>query len=533
MISEVYTVLDDKGPVKVQVLGAKEDQLIIKTNYPFLGIASLRGFTITSSEGLKFEFRYSKDSIHWSEWMSLDLQNLQGIKDLRCESMTCVEYSITNISGELEWFKSIDLDVEYVEVKSPSVYKKLPFVNYFSFVNKLCLQYTANVLTKVFKKGIVPQYIKRNINYNWEDEDFINLMSSIIYIDSLKYHLGEVYREILYRPELLTHYLKQRGINPGKQKDLSVLYYLATHLFNEVRRKGTSLIFKENISLPKEYINVKFKGELLRLLNVNRSQLELDFLSGHEVGWFVGKTSPGTNNSRFSNSLLRGYEQGEDVLDIASYPLKNRSVIYKSFDKTINRYIMNIEGSSAGIMYDGDKDHLVKVNPRFGYSISMVIKAPTGSELSFGLTCYDEDERLLGRPVQINNLNQETNYFFREKKLPDNYILLEGLIFGVDSEEDINYPSILGLGRHLRFNSKEVQFICPIVNVDSLISNEVKMFNFKIRSLHAETADYLSQENLLLIKSNKEIDNATFNEIESGLIPYNSNLQLKHKEYYE
>lgn len=530
MIIETYTILDDKGPTKIQVLGAKGDQLIVKTNYPLLGIASFKGFEVTASKGLHIEFRYSKDSIYWSKWINLDLPNLQKITDLKYKSMTCIEYSITNVSGDVEWFKSIDLDIVYKEVEDPAIYTNLPFIRFFNYKNKLSLQYTANVLEKAFKKGIIPQYIKRDVNYEWEDEDFIDLISNIIYIDSLKYHLGEVYREILYRPELLTHYLKQRGLNPGKRRDLSVLYYLATHLFNEIRRKGTSLIFEEGISLPEEYINVEFKGELLRLLNVNKSQLEIDLLSGHEVGWFIGKTSPGVNNSRFSNSLLRGYEQGEDVMDLSVYPLKNKSGIYTAYDQSIDRRVMCINKSSTGIFYDNDRNHLTRINPKFSYSISMVIKSSIGSEVSFGILCYDKNGDLLGRPVQINNLNQETSYFFRSKKLPNNYILLEGLLFGIDTKENINYPSILDRGRHLRFNSKEVRFICPILSVDSLTSGEVKLLNFKIRSLHAETADYLSQENLLIVKSLKDIDQESSNEIEVGLVPYNSNLQIKYKE---
>lgn len=534
MIYYDYTYIDEKL-VRIAIFNTLGDNLKIKTDYPLIGFNAIRDFEIIGSSNLKIDFRYSKDSLVWSDWNTLNRANLQNITDLKPNHLFRVEYSIENVTSEICWFKSVKLEVEYKEQSTPIVYKNFAGSEFFPYYNKLSLQYSANLLEKIFFKGIIPKFIKRNINQDWEDEDYIDLWWTIIYILALKYKYDSVYKEVLFRPELLRDFLLQRNLILRRQTDLGELYYLATHYYNEMRRRGTTLIIEDEYELPDNFHNVVVKGELLRYLNIENSKdIEFIVVSGEDLGWYVGRSYPGLNDTILTTQFIKGYELTEGVENLSLYPLINLQNINVEYDFSINYSTMVMTGINTGISYDNDETKLISINPAFSYEISCFIKIEEGVTVNIGIDVFDKFKRDTGNLVWADNYNVETKFFIENSDLSSKsrYVLMRAIVYGYNERLLSNNEAELnvGEGHSLKFKNNIPKYICPHLTIFNSISDnqKVNIFDFKVRLASVPLADYLSQENMVLLKTDKTLNFTQEEIINKYLIPYNGDLILQN-----
>lgn len=527
--------------------GCKGDSIVLKTDFPVIGIKSVLGINIDGIySSLKFEFRGSVDSVNWSDWKELTLQNLNSLDFNKLHPFQ-VEYRVTCTDSGQNYLYSINLEFEYESFPTPTSFDSTPFKQFMTFSNRKSLLWAVNVLEKMYKSGIVPEFIDRGENRSWEDIDYLDFWWPTIYYNALKVSYDSVFKETLFRPELLQDFLKQRDLYPGTEKDLGQLYYLATNYYNEIRRRGTPLIKEESLPLPSLYEGVEVRGELLRLLNCTSDEIEDFILTGDDIGWYVGKSSPLYQSGTSVENIIKGFEYTKDYENPSKYPFLNPQFIEKisteiSPERTGScMKLLPDRFISCGIVPYSDweiqKNFSIKVNPKFSYEITFLIKGGSGQKINFGVTCFNQFGHNLGDSLSVRNLEIETSYFYKGKVEPSlgGFVLVRGILWSYFSPQlEGSVPKGFSKGQNLKFKRLDVTYICPVLNVTGDGGEAVHLYDFKVRPCKIDTSSYVSQEDLLYLRGeskNEELSTEKVQKIiNNKLIPYNMELVLQSRE---
>lgn len=545
---DVKNIIVDSNLYSALALCCKGDSIIVKTQFPVLGVKGITGLNIDGGySSLKMEFRVSVDSVLWSDWMLLTLGNLQSF-DLDKRHPFQIEYKFTCLRSTRNYIYSIDLEFEYEEPKVPTSYPTTPFEQFFPFLNRQSLLWATNVLEKFYKSGIVPEFISRGENKDWEDKDYLDFWWVSIYFQALKISYDSVFKETLYRPDLLEDFLRQRDLFPGTKKDLGSLYYLCTNYYNEMRRRGTDLVKSDKYILPEEYIDIEVKGELLRLLNCKSQDVENFTLTGSDIGWYVGSSSPTFNSGTSVENIIKGYEFGKEFKDFSAYPFINPNFIKKEATllegKLVNCIFMNPKSFGftgfgfSGVWADMSK-YAIRVNPKFSYEITFLMKGGDLQTLELGVTCFNNSGHSLGNLTTIKNEGLETSTFFKGRLSPSktqNFNFVRVIIWSIDSEEIPN-SSVEGLkkGSNLRFKKPGTTSIIPLIRLKDNGGEGIYLYDFKVRPCKINTSRYISQEDLLylrVISQDGDIPSRRVeNIINDKLVPYNLGLVLETEEH--
>lgn len=483
----------------LRILFTEEGDTLIIDNDPMFGVDKIISFSddISFSDvGVSFDkyFQYTVDGVNWSEWIRLSNFNLSNI-NTKYNHVFNIRYKYIRVGKNTSislYFHSILLSITYREVQQPKLYTNSIFNKYVPFINKESIHWAVNVLNKIYNKGIVPKYIVRGDNNNWQDEDYINLWWSIIYINALKVSYNNVFSDILENTNLVKKLLIQKDIIPGETDDLGRYYYLLTHYYDEIMKRGTVSIFDKQRDLPDNFENVTIRGELLRLCN-QPLHIESIFglINGWEVGWLVGATCPGYNYNDIYIDFIKGFEVTESVVDLNKYPLLNSE--YISLED------VEIEGTDIGCMkvnttdndiysgVSGTYEKSILVDNESDYEISFKIKGlQDGNNLKFGVKGYN----FLGNQVDLVSILDDTdlNYFIQTNTLNGD-LFFKGFIRYKSFDTLEKLPEIGGL-LNLKFTDG-VEYISPIIEV--ACNNNVYLYDIKIRNLPVTSV----QSNLL------------------------------------
>lgn len=529
-------VLNNKGSI---VCSEENDVILLEGNHYF-GINNITSFsddTYSSSGDIYFEkyFQFTIDGIHWSDWQQLTNENLLSIES-KINHIFSIKYKYIRkgISGEIKlYFHSITLNVSYVSIPEPSFYNKFFTKTFFDFYNTNSIEWSVNVLNKVFNKGVVPIFIERNHNINWEDEDFINFWWSVIYFQSLKVTYDEIFVEIFHYPFLLKQYIKQRGIYVSNTSSLDEYYYIVTHYYDEVMKRGSSSVLDKNRSLPEEYDGVLIKGELLRLCN-QREAIESIFgiISEYEVGWIIGDTSPIYKYSDFYRDFIRAYEIGIDIDNINLYSLHNDSYITEEEiivdGKTINALKINTGGSGNMAGIAGDFSNSILVDSDSDYEISFKVKGlQVGNEINFSVSAFNS----LGDVMLLQNIKDLTNEnsFLESTTLSGDLFFRGNIMF----KSRISYENNTELpGQNtLRF-IEGVDRINPVILISN--NNNCYIYDIKVRVLPVSgSMSYLLTRGELMIKLAENSTEFSIEQIikiiDEKLIPLSMNVSKEER----
>jgi len=128
---------------------------------------------------------------------------------------------------------------------------------------------SSNLLKKLYFRGIIPRYITRGDNRDeLVDSDYLSLFSSIAKFFALIIRFSKRFENFNTDLELMKENVRQNNLFFDESNiTLEDLQYLSSHLYDEIRKRGTSLIFK---SLGEKYGASKIMpidGEFRRLLN--------------------------------------------------------------------------------------------------------------------------------------------------------------------------------------------------------------------------------------------------------------------------
>lgn len=497
------------------------DSLKITPSIPVFGAIGIMSYSVEMAhEGgssLEGFFRHSVDSgLNWSEWITLDNSNLRSI-GVKENQFLCLEINFIKRGSGNSYFKSIDFQFEYQEPPVPSVYGGMNFSKKCPYWNFTSIQWALNVLNKVYKRGIVPNFIERT-------EDYVQLWWSIIYPFALRLAWVETFTDLPWDKELLKKYLESRGLIVGKTSDLAELYYLMTHFYSEIAKRGTLSVF--------DTADTGFRGEFLRLIDANQAdECTVGVINSEEQGWILGYSSPtGYQNTDYLVNFRKGYENA--ISDLTFYPLSNPDKVTLSDGKII---INSPEGFS-GIGRETDFAKGVSVSTSCNYWVVVKFTLTQQSQIKFGCVGYDS----LGNAIPFENVSTQNegigywtigtdfvitssrNTFIEGTFEPGEYLFI-GEVRDGKKDYAVQMP---GVAIKWDFpENKDISSLMPIFH----IQGTAQVSDFHVQ-LIVDRDIYLSitKEILLFLSNNSNYTEEEIRRIaENTLLPFNLQYNLK------
>lgn len=479
------------------------DALTITVKPRQKGTATLSGFSdnllgLTADRTVLREFRIVEDDLFYTDWMELTADSIQG-KEVKQNDVIEVRYTRqgTDASGEIE-FQDITFtgdfepEIIYSPILDSSMFSSIAWTDETERLAK-------NLFKKLYFRGIIPIYVLRGDNVdNVEDEDYIALFYSIAKFYAIMACFFKRFENFYNDEELMLEWVRQNGINFDESTiTLEQLQFLARHLYDEIRRRGTKMIF----NYEGDVVNGKpseVDGEFIRLIRSKRSdELIYETIPLHKLGWCLGVSSPiyrGTCSARLLNKTR---ENTEDFQNISNYQTfsTNGSVSITSTDGRKCLLIRNPGGSSGLGRREGDidtdvTDKIYIADPDMDYEVTFMFKIQSRSSIArlyFGVEGFDASQnKLLDAFVTTNN-SEITEMFLNgqdlHKFITNKWYFVRGIIHAYSSNTVENVKLNIGFGNNLSFNNRFLKYILPKIYISSSGSTSVYVWNYKIRPL--------------------------------------------------
>lgn len=406
------------------------DVIYIKSN-PVVGIIALTSFlenlsgVTVSSYFISKSFRYSIDGINYSDWLTFDSPTLTSLSFSEKDTVI-FELAYKKIATD----PSLEVvDIQLVSNDQDPNYDETYFTNsifseFFQSSSLEVLNWYINVLQKIYRRGLIPNYLERLNEFN-KDEDFIEFWRSIAKFFSFFVVYARKYEKFYEVESLLEEYLQQRGLSTSLNDTLTELQYLMSNFYREVLKRGSIHIidnkYKDN--------SLEVNGELLRLISYKEEDEFLFNLHKLEhFGWNLGNSSP----------LWRGLQQNQSLHKVQSY---------------LNPSTSNSE---------------ITVNPYLSYNLNFYIQLPSTKALRVKVIGFDINNvttSLIDYTTGIDSIN---NCILEDVRLQrdDKAIFFQGIIYGVGKTPFIDGTTNLNQGSNLIFKSEIVKIKIHIETVD-------------------------------------------------------------------
>ena len=231
-----------------EVLSLVGDKCVSISTIGEIGVSSIDSYAESISGGgaVTKTFAVSRNGVHWSKEYNPTLASelLAAYVDAGITARDAVWFRVTFtlVSGAatIDSFTfGVTKDQTYV---SNITFSRTIFNRFFTIgFTEAQTPWARAVLEKMYKR-VVPMYIDRNENIDIaEDQDFIALWRSISVFFAMFVQYTRVFDDFFNREDLLTEFLKQRGIYLCGDETLDQLQYIATNYYNEHRRRGTDI----------------------------------------------------------------------------------------------------------------------------------------------------------------------------------------------------------------------------------------------------------------------------------------------------
>lgn len=558
------------------------DELIFIANVPIVGLLSLTGFSDdivgeTTNRYFYKEFMYSLDGLNYTTWIPLTTANVQAIQ-VQPTYFFFVKYKYTRSGSDstniLE-LKSITLDGTFQNLPCGSTFNDSVFSQFIDCPDADVLDWCVNVTDKLYKQGIVPNYILRRINQDTiEDEDYIDFWRTVAcFFATIVVYGRRLIEQFSTNSILLQNFLQQKGMYLSSNMQFQDMTYLMAKYFDEIRQRGTSQIYKEKQStqLPltsiyssKSVIDKKVDGELLRLIDYqNLDEFIFNFVKKQHVGWNVDNSSPLFQGITCQDSVNKAYEQTQDILTLSPYPLYNSQYISREHDAFENKWVMKIErvpvASKSGVgpilsnLQSTDFNKCIRINEGLDYEITFWLKQPTYDDsdsdstsdslshsyspdvfdvIAFGCYAFDENNNQINLQDIITGLDR--NLFFQSIALTqkNRYYFVRGILYNKNEalKSIVDGGTNLGIGANLRLKTG-VKKIIPYIALESSGGNScLYIRDIKVRPLRTPfSTGFIQTKNFIEIwlqQNNMSLTNVEIEEImRKYLLPYNCNFK--------
>ena len=490
------------------ILNAIGDVLLIDVTPQITGRVHLTDFSdvvdgVTDTRTVHKEFRISPDGVFWNDWQELTSANLSSDDYIVDSSLTIqLRYTRTgsDSTGVIE-FKSIDFmgSREAIQFVAPTISSSI-FANIIGTPEMKALE--ENIFKKLYYRGIVPNYIPRAENSDEkEDKDYIDLFFSVARFYSMFIRFFKRFENFQDDFDLMREQVRQYGIYFDEANiTLEDLQYLAQNLYDQIRQRGTEMIFKRKGYLLPNGETLQIDGEFIRLVRSKVSdELLYENIPLEKVGWCLGQCSPmyrGTAQSKFLNKTK---EITEDFQNLNNFVLskKNRGAysLVNADGKKVLRLSIEVGGGETGLgRLDENQnvsDNLYVVDSKIDYEITFAFRINDSwdkkkTKLLFGVEGFDLlKNKLSDAFITPNGYEISEEFFLNDLTIFQKGIwyYARGIIHSYSSANTENLPTNLGIGNNLYFNNSFVKYFLPKIQLLSNDSASVDIWDYKIRPL--------------------------------------------------
>nr|DAI70557.1 MAG TPA: hypothetical protein [Caudoviricetes sp.] len=526
------------------------DVLLIDVMPKITGRVHLTDFSdvlegVTSTRTVQKEFRVSPDGVFWNSWQPLTAENL-SLSEYVVDGALTIQLRYTRTgsdsTGVIE-FKSIDFmgSREAIQFVAPTISSSI-FANIIGTPEMKALE--ENLFKKLYYRGLVPAYIPRADNSDEnEDRDYIDLFFSVARFFSLFIRFFKRFENFGTDFDLMREQVRQYGIYFDESNiTLEELQYLAQHLYDQIRQRGTEMIFKRKGYLMPNGETLQIDGEFIRLLRSKTTdELLYENMPLSRVGWCLGQSSPmyrGTSQAYYLNKTPENSSDFQNLDNFLINKTNERSTasIVETDDgkKVLSFNILNDSKIGIGNLNENaeipDK-YFVVVDSKLDYEITFAIKILDGANdkntITFGVDGYDVLKNKLSDAFITPNGDKLTDVFFEisEAKFKNEvWYFVRGILFSYSSSNLEESLTNIGFGSNLYFNNSFVKYIIPKIIINGVYETEIQIWDYKIRPLVRGT-------NILPLKNGEE-NSHSLGFIQSSRIFYsyvrnNNNSQSK------
>lgn len=532
------------------------DVLVVDTQMSITGssiqLVSYTDSTIGETPTRYFDkkFRVSQDGLLYTDWAQLNNFEVSQISGNIINNNLFVQYRYERVgadnTGLLE-FVSVNIVGTVVPTvcESPvidnSIFKGLSCGNFVT--TQLC----SNLLKKLYKSGIIPEYVERGVSTE-QDEDYIAYWSAIACYMSMFVTFMTRFENIYMERNILLEYLKQLNVNfCDRDVTLEELQYIATNYLDEIRKRGSKLMFLRKGELLQDGSYQPLDGEILRLLCIDDCDEFLWTLRDlKHTGWNVGHSSPMYKGTQFDENLIKGFEKTKECLDLSLYKTFGGGYIFTDGTNivfscsSLTRIGLGF-GDFAGT--PSVKDEGVVVNPYLDYEITFSVSTDSAGNLptiNFGchaFDCLDNKYTLL----RIDNDNPSSEFVNGLKIYqPNQKYFVRGIIYSrlFNNITNVNKHLNTANGINLKFDDERTNRILPYIEGVGDTGVQIFIYDYKIRPLrYSHSMCFLNTANVIEIFANNYNTRLTFSKIKDiirrDLIPYNTVLVWNPELQYQ
>lgn len=490
------------------------DKIFINSQLGIFGKINIQSISIqklgeNSDRFLQEKFKWSVDNLVWSDWMDLNLINVQQINNRNCDILFLnfwLERSGNDDTGAIEledivFDGDIIIKIDDFSTTAESIFKDL--ISNETFIASI----SNNLLKKVFEKGILPNYIKRG--YGHDNEDFISLWSSVCVFLSYVIGLGNKFDNIFNEKDYLSEYLKQRGIQFEKDEiTLSDLQYIANNFNDEVRKRGTKFVYSDKNFKFLDNSSPDVDGEWLRLICKNHyDEFLIEFIKKEHCGYFLDKSSFLYNGTNLSTQLNKTPENTEDFKDLSNFRFINDSSGAYSIENIDNKNALSITPNTNSNVYEqgvfgigySQNENPIEIPEKFCYNVDSSIDYEITFKIKKSSTINQAFMKVGVFGLNVNNFVVQNSfkdyiYAMHNNKFcmkevssicrTDEWYFLRFIIYAKDTLRLPITASLNDFGITKLIFAEEVNKISPFILFDSEDPNDkIFIHDYKIRPL--------------------------------------------------
>ena len=501
------------------------DEILVNVNIQASGIVTFTNFVenitgITTQRYVEKYYRATINDVLWDDWKELNLNNLSSksyhlfdnfihiqVRYIRAGSDSTGVITFNDITFSGNWKSSI--------FQAPTLSNSI----FASLIGTQDLLHTErNLFKKLYFRGIVPKYIDRGENRNYdEDEDYISLTSAIAKFFAIILCYGKRFENIYNDEELLLEYVKQWGLNVNDGNVvLEDLQNIISSYYNQIHDRGTEMIFKPKGWILPDGNSVKVDGEFLRLFrNGESDELLYENIERSRIGLCIGNSSPlyrGTGNSKQLNKIY----QNEKYIPWSYYGVTLNGASGSDYEDEFN---FSIDDAGGGVFTFNDLsavdfDKILVCDHNLDYEISFEIrKVQVGNlKMTAKIFGYDVNKLFLNDAFCKTDESSIEDTFTANKSLSDfeddvwykiRFIVRSyQSVSIVESNDDVNIIN-------LKFNNGNTKYFVPQIEISGDQGNVIDLKNINIRPL-------VRGKNILPSKNDGRVDAFSLGFIQSS-----------------
>lgn len=470
----------------------------------------------TSRKGRRNLFRFSTDGgATFTQWQYLDNSSATNFGRLT-DKVDIILEVITEPTNKRDIVRAV---IDPHDTPASSVfYDKSIFKTFFESNDTRVLGWAINVLEKLFEPNVIPLYISRN-----NEDDYNAFFLAITQFFAFIVIYARQFRQIENSDILLKKFLEEWGIVYENIDTADQRAFLFKNWINQFYERGTRDI------AAKEELNddgsiKRLNGELRRLVGYTQpNEFIFAVLTPQDIGWCLGWSSPTWYGTETVNAVSKGYDygpvfsgseenriirfssreinlpkEGDEVTNelitdydwelqvgsdvnvdfedatargvgkLADYPIIG--TVERKFSEDM--FVFELTGTGrCGIDPAVDFSKLMEVYPGLDYEINVWVKAldNRAQNLEFGVRCYDGNFKLIDQvritDFTVTNSFMEGDQYQNPCKVPGHFYRLSGIIFNILAQrEDTLYLNFEN-GRPLRFMG-DVKYMAPYIVQD-------------------------------------------------------------------